>query len=185
MDFLEMVLARESCRAYSDTPVTREQLMKIVDAGRLSPSGCNAQPWKFMIVDEADALVKMRDALTLDNGATACAWGYNVPAFIAIVEQTANVMPMAREHYGTTQRFAPGDIAMAALNMCYEAMSLGLSTCIVGMNEQKKMEKNFGIPEGCEVRIVLAVGYAAENTPPRPKKRKPIEEVCCFNEWQD
>ena len=45
MKFEEMLLKRESCRAYADKPVSREDLLKICDAGRLSPSGCNAQPW--------------------------------------------------------------------------------------------------------------------------------------------
>ena len=47
---------------------------------------------------------------------------------------------------------------------------------------QEKMEKYFGIPHGCEARVVLAVGYAADNSPVK-KIRKPLEEVCCFNEW--
>ena len=48
MNFLQMLLKRESCRAYSEQPVDRRELIQIVEAGRLSPSGCNAQPWKFI-----------------------------------------------------------------------------------------------------------------------------------------
>ena len=62
MDFLEMMQTRKSCRAYQSKPVSREDLLKIVEAGRLSPSGCNAQPWKFIVVDEPEALEKLRDA---------------------------------------------------------------------------------------------------------------------------
>lgn len=71
---------------------------------------------------------------------------------------------------------------MACMNMCHEAFSLGLSTCVIGMNDQCKMEQYFGIPHGCEVRLVLAVGYSAE-TGSFTKVRKPFEEVCSFNHW--
>ena len=183
MTFQEMLEKRESCRAYSDRPVSREDLMKLVEAGRLSPSGCNAQPWKFIVVDDPAAKEKLCDALVVENGATGVPFREQVPAYIILVEQPAKVVPFVKAHYGETQRFAQGDIGMAALNMCYQALELGLSTCILGLNDQKKMEQYFGIPEGSEVRIVLAVGYAAKDEPPRRKIRKSIEEVCSFNQW--
>lgn len=183
MDFMKLLLARESCRSYQDKSVSREQLTKIVEAGRLSPSGCNAQPWKFIIVDEPEAKAKMCDALVVEGGGTGCPWRESVPAFIVLVEEPANVMPMVKEYYGDTQRFAQGDIGMAAMNMCYEAQELGLSTCILGLCDQKKMEQYFGIPEGHVVRMTIAVGYGAEGPEPRKKMRKPLEEVCSFNKW--
>lgn len=183
MNFMEMIQKRESCRAYKDTPVTREQLMQIIEAGRLSPSGCNAQPWKFVVIDEPEAKEKMCDALVIEGGSTGCPWRASVPAFIALVEQPAKVMPVVKKYYGDTQRFAQGDIGMAAMNMCYAAMEQGLSTCVLGLTDQKKMEQYFDIPEGHIVRMVLTVGYSAEDGEPRTKVRKPIEEVCSFNQW--
>ena len=53
MDFATRMEQRRSCRAYQDKPVSREDLLKVVEAGRLTPSGCNSQPWKFIVVDEA------------------------------------------------------------------------------------------------------------------------------------
>ena len=183
MKFEEMLLKRESCRAYRDTPVSRADLIAICEAGRLSPSACNSQPWKFLVVDEPEAKEKLCDGLVLENGKTGAPWREQCPAFIVLVEQTANVKPIVLNHYQDSQRFAQGDIGMAAMNMCYQAMVLGLSTCVIGMNDQKKMERNFGLGENDVVRLVLAVGYAAEEKPPRPKMRKAMEEVVCFNEW--
>ena len=71
----------------------------------------------------------------------------------------------------------------ACMNMCHMAMELGLSTCMIGMNDQKKMEEYFGIPEGHEARLVLAIGYSAETNPATNKIRKPLEDVCSFNQW--
>jgi len=100
-----------------------------------------------------------------------------------VCEMEANVFPGVVEYFGTTQRFALGDIGAAAMNMCHQAMDLGLSTCILGMNDQEKMERYFGIPTGHEVRLVIAVGYSAEKEPYPAKVRKPLEEVCSFNHW--
>ena len=70
MDFLTMMQTRKSCRAYQDRPVSREDLLKIVEAGRLTPSGCNSQPWKFIVIDEPEAKEKLCDAIVVENGQT-------------------------------------------------------------------------------------------------------------------
>lgn len=69
------------------------------------------------------------------------------------------------------------------MTMCYEALELGLSTCMVGIVNQKKVHEYFEIPEERTVRLVLAVGYAPEETVLRKKVRKGLEEVCSYNHW--
>ena len=183
MDFLEIMQQRKSCRAFiPGKQVSREDLLKIVEAGRLSPSGCNSQPWKFLVIESPEAKEKLCDAVVVENGLTGAPWRHQVSAFIIFVEVEAKVMPSVVAHYHNTQRFAPGDIGAACMNMCHEADSLGLATCIIGMNDQKKMENYFGIPAGHDARLVLAIGYAAEAAPVN-KVRKPLEEVCSFNHW--
>ena len=90
MNFEQMLLTRESCRSYRSTPVAREDLIKICEAGRLSPSGCNAQPWKFLVIDEEASLAKLRDALLLPGGRTGAPWRGECHAFIVLVEQNAS-----------------------------------------------------------------------------------------------
>lgn len=185
MDFLEMMRTRKSCRAYDPAKsVQREDLLKILEAGRLTPSGCNAQPWKFLVIDSPEAKEKLCDALVVKTGATGAPWRHQVPAFIVLVEQKADVRQSVIDYYHDTQRFARGDLGAACMNMCHEAFTLGLSTCIIGMNDQEKMERCFHIPAGDQVRLVLAVGYSAEpeNTPVK-KIRKELSEVVCFNDW--
>lgn len=184
MDFLTIMETRRSCRAYQDKPVAREDIMKLIEAGRLTPSGCNSQPWKFIVVDEPEAKKKLGDALVMENGDTGCPWRDQVPVFIIFCETKARVRESVLKQYGDSQRFAQGDIGAAAMNMCHQAMDLGLSTCIVGMNDQKKMEKYFGIPAGTEVRLVLAVGYGVETAVVPQKVRKNVEEICSFNSWE-
>ena len=183
MDFSTMMETRRSCRAYQNQPVSRENLLKIVEAGRLTPSACNSQPWKFIVIDEPHAKELLCDALVVKGGHSGCSWREQVPAFIVLCEIAAKVVPFVQDYYGDTQHFAPGDIGAAAMNMCHQAMELGLSTCILGLNDQEKMERHFGIPAGHTARLVLAVGYASEGQAMPNKVRKPLEEVCSFNHW--
>ena len=184
MDFLDIMRQRKSCRAYQPgKTIPRETLLKIVEAGRLSPSGCNFQPWKFIVVDSPEAKAKLCDALVVDGGATGAPWRGDVSAFIIFVEQPAKVMPVVVNHYRDTQRFAQGDIGAACMNMCHEAFSLDLGSCIIGMNDQAKLEEYFGIPQGHEARLVLALGYPVDASPV-DKIRKPLDEICSFNYWK-
>ena len=52
--FLNLVRRRCSVRAYEDRPVAEEALRRCLEAARLAPSACNAQPWRFVVVDEPD-----------------------------------------------------------------------------------------------------------------------------------
>ena len=116
MDFLEIMRQRKSCRSYrADKPVSREDLLKIVEAGRLTPSGCNSQPWKFIVVDSPEAKEKLCDAIVTDEGTTGAPWRHQVAAFVIFVEQRAKIMPAVENHYHTTQRFAQGDIGAACI----------------------------------------------------------------------
>lgn len=181
MDFKTLQNMRESCRVYSDRPVSREDLTHLVDVARLCPSGCNAQPWHFIIVDEPKAREKLIDALD-DDGFTGCPWGFKVPSFIVICEEEAHLKPGAAEHYGS-QRFAQMDIGMAAMALCYEATSMGLGTCMIGTMSQKKLHDFFGIPHEREVRLIITVGYPKNQTPPRKKTRKDLAEILSYNHW--
>lgn len=181
MDFEALQLARESCRVYSGKPVPREALTHLVDVARMCPSGCNAQPWRFIIVDEPEARAGLIEALD-DDGLTGCPWGDRVPNFIVICEDEAHLRPGVAEHYGA-QHFAQMDIGMAAMALCYEATSMGLGTCIIGTMNQKKMQTAFGIPENRVVRLIITVGYPAKPTAPRKKTRKALDEVVSYNHW--
>lgn len=181
MDFETMQNTRESCRVYTDEPVSREDLTHLVDVARLSPSACNSQPWHFIIVDEPEAKKKLIDALD-DDGFIGCPWGFKVPAFIVICEEEAHLKPGAAEHYGA-QHFAQMDIGMAAIALCYEATSMGLGTCMIGTMSQEKLHKHFGIPQERVIRLIITVGHPKGQLPTRKKTRKDLSEILTYNHW--
>mgnify|MGYP003834921211 FL=1 len=59
---LDLIRKRQSDRKYTDQPVESEKLGRILEAGRLSPSACNAQPWKFIVVDDRNLIMKLAEA---------------------------------------------------------------------------------------------------------------------------
>lgn len=182
MEFEKLQQRRESCRVYSERPVSREDLVHLVDVARLSPSGCNAQPWKFIIVDEPEAKEKLVGCLQ-DGPVNGCPWGDKVPAFIVICEDEAHLKPGVGEHYGS-QHFAQMDIGMAAMALCYEATEMGLGTCMIGTMNQERIKEAFGIPGERTVRLLITVGYPANAGEPRKKTRKALEEIVSFNHWR-
>ncbi len=177
--FEALQFARESCRVYADRPMERETLRKLVELAALSPSGCNGQPWRYIIVDEADSKAKLVEALD-DDGLIGCPWGDRVPAFIVIYEDTSEVMPQVKERYGT-QKFAQMDIGMAAMSLCLAATDLGLGTCMIGTLSQEKMHRALGIPPEKPIRLLITVGYPAKEGAPRKKARMPLDDILTWN----
>ncbi|MDQ1297023.1 MAG: hypothetical protein QG611_1002 [Bacteroidota bacterium] len=89
---LELITNRQSDRKYSDRPVDKEKLERILEAGRMAPSACNAQPWKLIVVTDPNLLRKVADA------ATAKLLGMNsfvkqAPVAIVIVREKPNFHP--------------------------------------------------------------------------------------------
>ena len=174
-DFLDLCLRRQSCRNFSDKPVEHEKLLKCVEAGHYAPSGFNSQPWSFVVV-ETPALVAE---------AAKCGRQMNMNpslskarAFIIILEEHAVLMPAIRCILDS-QYFAKGDLGAAALQVCLEAETQGLGTCIIGIYDREGLCKLLDIPVEKQFAALIAVGYPADPTV-REKSRKPVESITRF-----
>ena len=60
--FAELVKQRQSVRNYEDTPVEKDKLIQCIESARLSPSANNAQPWRFIVVDDPAIKQKVASA---------------------------------------------------------------------------------------------------------------------------
>jgi len=180
-DFYELVKSRQSTRAYDTTrTVDRETIARILEAGRLSPSACNAQPWHFIVVDEPELKNKVADA------ASARLLGMNhftkqAPVHIIVVEEKVNISSgiggMVKDKH-----FAFLDIGIATAHICLAAEAEGLGSCILGWFAEAKMKKLLNIPDNKRVVLDIIIGYPAQ--PLRAKKRKPAEEVISYNTYK-
>ncbi|WP_165043101.1 nitroreductase family protein [Dysgonomonas sp. ZJ709] len=181
MDFYELVKQRQSTRAFdTERMVDREIIARILEAGRLSPSACNAQPWHFIVVDEPDLKNKVADATS------ARLLGMNhftkqAPVHIIVVEEKVNfssgIGGLVKDKH-----FAFLDIGIATAHICLAAESEGLGSCILGWFKESKVKELLNIPKNKRVVLDIIIGYAAQ--PLREKRRKSSEEVISFNTYQ-
>ncbi|MBP3372455.1 MAG: nitroreductase family protein [Clostridia bacterium] len=177
MRFIDLVRARESCREYTDRPVKKEDLCTILEAGRLSPSACNIQPWRFFVVHEGDLVGKTAKCM---QGMGMNRFTDQVPAFIIICEQTTNLKQTVASGIGG-HSFAQMDIGIAAAHMMLCARTMGIDSCIIGWFSDKKLRELLNLPNGCKVRLVLALGYG-KKAEPRTKRRMEFDDIVTFVE---
>jgi nitroreductase len=171
-DFMELCLKRQSCRNFSDRPVEREKLTRCVEAARLAPSACNAQPWSFVVADDPTVVPEVAKCGQpwKTNGFLSKA-----KAFIVVLEEHAVLMPMLRSVLNS-QYFAAGDLGAAVSFLCLEAASQGLGSCIIGMFDRPKVCELLNIPVNAKFGGFVALGYPADDVI-RSKTRKPLEEI--------
>lgn len=178
-NFLEHILRRQSDRKYSNRPVEPEKLERIIDAGRMSPSACNSQPWKFIVVTDTDLVKKLGEA------ATEKLTGMNIfvtraPVLIIIVRESPN---FSSKLGGAIKRkdYSLIDIGIAAENICLQATAEGLGSCMIGWYDEKTVRKLLGIPSNKRVVLIITIGYSTADH--RNKKRKPKEVTVSYNRY--
>lgn len=177
--YFDLIASRQSCRKYDAArPVEREKLVRCVEAARIAPSACNSQPWRFHVVTRPDLCETLRPTvqrLGMNRFVNDC------PAFIVVTEERAVLKPLIAAHL-SEREFSSIDIGIATAHLCLAATAQGLSTCILGWLDAKKVCAVLGLDERTRVRLVIAVGYAAPDDTLRKKQRKPLEEVSRFYE---
>ena len=174
-NFFELISKRESCRSYSDKRVTKDDLVKCIEAARLAPSACNSQPWSFVVVNSEE---KSPQVAKCTQGMGMNKFTDDAPAFIVVCEESANLS----SNLGgiiKNQHYAKGDVGIAVASICYAATELGLSTCILGWFEEKKLIELLSLPKNKRIRLVISVGFA-KNDNIREKKRKSMDEIMTY-----
>jgi nitroreductase len=181
MSFLELVSKRQSTRTYiPDRPVEPEKLERCIEAVRLAPSACNAQPWKLVVVTDPELKNKVAEA------ASAKWFGFNhftkqAPVMVVIVREEPNLT----SRLGTVLKDKPYtlmDIGIAAVHFCLQAADEGLGTCILGWFDEPKVKKLLGIPMKKRAELIITVGYPAK-TEIRRKIRKAKEQISSYNSY--
>ena len=176
---LELILNRQSDRKYSDKAIEKEKLDRIMEAGRMAPSACNAQPWKFIVVTDPELLKKCAEA------ASAKLLGMNsfvvqAPAQVIIVREKPNFSSKV----GATIKnkdYSLIDIGIAAENICLQAKAEGIGSCIIGWFDEKMLRKILGIPVSKRVELIITLGYSLSDQ--REKRRKPSDETISYNKY--
>lgn len=180
MDFFNLIKKRESIRNYLNKSVEREKIIKIIEAARIAPSACNAQPWKFVVVDEKKVVEELSKKL-YDPMVGLNKFALTAPAFIVVVGEKRNITSKIGELI-KRKDYTSIDIGIASEHICLAATELGLGTCMMGWFKEKEIKKLLNIPISKEVHLVISLGYY-DNKEPRNKVRKAIDDIISFNEY--
>ena len=182
MDIYELIRKRQSDRKYDSTRIPeREVLDRILDAARLSPSACNAQPWHFVVVDEPELSKRVASTLTSLVTGNMNKFAVQAPVHILVVEEPVNFSSRIGGIL-KNRHFAHIDIGLAVQNICLAATQEGLGTCIMGWLDEKKLQKLLGIPSSKKILLDISVGYSLEE--PKGKTRKELEEIRSYNQYK-
>jgi len=178
MDFLELVKARQSDRAYDkNRPVEPEKLERILEAARLAPSACNAQPWKFVVVTDPELAIKVGKA---SAGLGMNKFAKDAPVHILIVEKSMNITSLLGSKI-KDKYFPLVDIGIAASHISLAAEAEGLGSCILGWFDEKGIKDLLGIPQKKRLLLDITIGYSLK--PKKQKVRKPKEKVIAYNRY--
>lgn len=178
-EILELIKGRQSDRKYSNRAIEQEKLDRIIEAGRLAPSACNAQPWKFIIVNDPLLVAKVAEA------ASAPLLGMNTfvvqaPVQIVIVREKPNLTSKIGASI-KDKDYSLIDIGIASENICLQAEAEGLGSCMLGWFDEPKVKKLLGVPGGKRVELIISIGYSLSTK--REKRRKPPEETVSYNKY--
>lgn len=172
MDVFEAIQNRYSYRGeFRDTPIPREDLRKIVDAGIHAPSAKNEQTTSFVIVDDPEVLKQLAVIVNRPVCFTAKAF------IVCVIDPRPTVGDLS---------FAVEDCAAAVENMFLAATALGYATVwLDGVlrfdNIAARVAKLLGIPSHLTVRILLPLGVARE--PGVQKEKLSFDRRAWFNRY--
>ena len=171
MELFDLLAARRSGRPYTEQPVSRQDLEKIVKAGLMAPSSKNLHSTEFLVVEDRGILKAM---------------AHCKPRFGQMLEQA----PAATVVMGRVESHAWVEDASVA--MMLQAAELGLGSCWVQVRHMTAEEKGadgqcltshqylarlLDLPEGVEVEAILALGHEVKKQRPRTLEEARPERV--------
>lgn len=165
------IITRRNVREYGDRPIAHEELDRILEAGRRSPSSMNEQPWDFVVVTERVWLE-----------ALAGVWRYGdhiggAAAAVALLSP-ASEDPDARETFAF-------DLGQAAMSMMLAAADLGIGSCHSAIGDQAVARGILGFPDDRECVMILSLGYPARwpLAPVASPNRRAFDDVVHRERW--
>src|SRR6516162_935552 len=172
METWDAIRARRNVRRYTDQPIAHEDLERICEAGRRSPSAGNWQPWNFIVVADRAQLIEL--AKVWERGGRH------------IASSAATIAMVAREPEDERQRgLLLYDFGQATAIMMVAAADLGIGSGHSSVSDQQQAQRVLGFPDGYFAVYLIGLGYPA-GRPLRPlvrPNRRPFDEVVHWGRW--
>jgi nitroreductase len=147
---IDLIRERWSRRAFSEQPVSTQQMMQLFEAARWAPSANNEQPWVYWYaLKGSEGFSIVLDCLSAGNQP----WAINAAAFIIC---------LTRKHFEGNLKenyYALHDIGMANMNLMIQALSMGIYTHIMAGLDKNKLIERFEISAELTPVCVMAAGF--------------------------
>jgi nitroreductase len=161
MDVMEAIKGRRSIRQFTDEPIERDKLERLLEAARWAPSGGNLQRWRFVVVtspSQRELVKKFAPGI------------FAMPsAFIVVcADKEPDANPWKEALY-------LADCSIASQNIMLAAYEMGIGTCVALSYAKSAISEILDLPENVKPMLVVTLGYPAEN--PEPPPRFPLTEM--------
>jgi len=148
------IVGRRTIRKYKQRNVPREVLVRCVDAARLSPSGANRQPLKYVIVNDEELLNPVFSTLRYA--------GYLPDYKHSEDEKPKAYIVMLLDK--TISKDPGHDAGIAAMSISMVAHDEGLGSCMLGAVDRERLREVLKVPNSLDIVLVISLGYPAETS---------------------
>ncbi len=164
----ELVKTKRSVREFDGKPLPAEVVWQILEAGRLSGSAKNMQPWHFVAVGRRETLAALAQCGMFAGHLAGAALG------VALVTPD----PFLR-------LTVPFDLGRASQNMMLTAWAAGVGSEMATIYQPDRAREILGVPDGFSIPWCISFGYPAqaERRPARKGGRRSADEVIHFEKW--
>lgn len=148
----EKIVKRRTIRKFTQEPVSKETIKRCLDAARLSPSGMNRQPLKYVIVN---------DEKLLEEVFSTTRWAGYLPSYEPSKEEMprAYIMVLLDK---SIKKNVGHDAGIAVMSISMVAYEEGVGSCILGAIDRPKLRSILSIPEDLDIVLAVALGHPAE-----------------------
>lgn len=173
METWDAMRSRRDVRTFAERPIPDEDLNRILEAARRSPSSANQQRWDFVICTDRERLRQLGDA-GMSGGAGHVA---NAPAAIALVA------PVTRSDYDRDS--VHYDLGQATMSIMLAAADRGIGSGHAAVGDQDLARRVLGLPDDRFCRWLVVLGYPTDRplTPIRHPRRRSFESVVHRDRW--
>lgn len=172
MSFLDLAKKRYSVRSYTGRKVEEGKVQKILEAGRIAPTGANRQPQRILVLQSSESMEKLR------KGART----FDAPLVFLICGDKDEVWTRPYDSYKITDI----DTSIVTDHMMLQATELGLGSLWICYFDPEVIRKEFKLPENLVPVNILAVGYRDEEPKSSERhatQRKAMEETVYYESF--
>jgi nitroreductase len=162
MEYSDLIKMRRSIRDYDPgRPVPEELLERILDAGRIAPSACNYQPWKFLVISSPAMLEKVRRCYSKD-------WFANAPHILVIKGLKDHAWVRSYDGYNSLET----DVAIAMTHIILAATNEGVGTCWIAAFDPYVLREALELNDKEVVYCITPLGYPMKADQKSSEKRR-------------